>query len=114
MPNNLFTNDTSADYEYSAIFEGSEYIMGMTWNETSSSWYLTIKSYEGDVLIQGVRVVTGLNLVGRHVGSGVPAGIFFVKQNQADSLVSPTRDSFSTGSHSFYYYSVSEVNEIFA
>lgn len=112
MATKLYFNDVDSDFEYSVVLDSLEYILRFTWNSTSETWQMTVKDYEGEVLVAGVRVVSEFPLTYIYKSLGGPSGYLYVVQNKEGPLQTPSRYSFRDGIHSLWYLTEDEVNEI--
>lgn len=112
MPSILKTISNNSDFEYSTVLDGDEFIIRLTYNETSDSWYLNLKDYKGDSVASGIRIVTNFPLVNIYKFTNAPVGyIFCIQNNLSEPSNSPTRNSFIDGTHEIWYYSTEELNE---
>lgn len=113
MPFILETPEDQSDYEYSVTLGGLEYIIRITWNEVFNSWFMSIRNYAGDPVVLGVRIVSFQPLVNIYKSSNVPDGRIICVQNYEGSWETPSRDSFTDGTHSLIYITEAELDETF-
>jgi hypothetical protein len=105
------TNDSS-NYEYSTVLDGDEYIIRMTWNETSNSWYINVQAYNGDTVVSGIRMVSHFPLMVIYKSLDTPMGAVVVIQKSSGPTLTPTRESFNDGTHELWYFTENDINEI--
>jgi hypothetical protein len=112
MPSKLFFDNESSDFEYSTTLSGNEYILRFVWNTVSESWYMYVTDYLGDNVVHGVRLVSSKPLIDIYKSFNLPDGILAVVQLKEGQLETPSRYSFSEGSHEIWYFTEEEINEI--
>lgn len=110
MASILNTTDTSSHYEFSTTFDGFEFVVSLVWVDASSSWYISLRDYADDIVVAGVRVVSGMPLFTLYRSLGTPLGVVAcVVLNENDPLESPARESFNNGTHALVYYAEGEL-----
>ncbi len=72
-------------------------------NKVSQKWMLDIADEEGNVIIAGLSLVTGLDLLYPYRHLAVPAGILFVNDQTQDTLEDPPLDGFAKRDFALYY-----------
>lgn len=85
-------------------FEGVQFEIVTKWAESAGGWYADLFDADGNAIVEGVRVVTGIRLfVPYGYAQGAPAGSVFVSWNADGQAQDPTRDSFKNGDASLWY-----------
>lgn len=112
MASKLYFDDTTTDFQYSVTLSNVEYILRFIYNSVSETWQMTVKSYDGTTIIDGVRLVTYYLLTDIYKSFDLPDGSIVVVQNTEGSLQTPSRYSFSEGTHSLLYLTSDEIDEI--
>jgi len=74
-------------------------------NKADSSWYMDIFDDEGVALVQGIALVSGLDLLFPYRYLDVPPGALFLN-SQTDVVQDPTLDSFQSADSALYYNEV--------
>jgi hypothetical protein len=55
--------------------DGTDYVLDFAWNGRQDAWALAVRTAEGDVLVQGITIVTNRPLLRRFKSiSGMPPG----------------------------------------
>lgn len=71
-------------------------------NKADGAWYLDIFDGEGDALVQGLALVTGLDLLFPYRYLAVPPGILFVNDHEGERE-DPGLDTFFDRGAALYY-----------
>lgn len=88
---------TSPESQLFTIQLGSQsYQLRLLWNQTAACWILDIADAEGNPLVQGIPVVTGLDLLRQYKTLGIEGSL--IAQTDYDSSAVPTYENLgSTG-----------------
>jgi hypothetical protein len=86
---------TAAIFSWISTLDGDRYRLSMRWNDRTRCWALSIETYAGDPIVDGVQMGAGFNLIGDVVADGMPPGqIFVVDTTRANA--DPVRTSFQS------------------
>lgn len=61
-------------YSYAVSLEGRSYLLSFRYNQREECWYLTIAMSDGTVLLAGIKVLVGVNLLWRRADNRLPPG----------------------------------------
>jgi hypothetical protein len=92
-----FEIPTTAQAQRMNIQLGSTiYVLSLWWNEFAGSWVLDISDESENLILSGIPLVTGTDLLGQHKHLGIPGSL--VVQSDNDVFEVPTAVSLgSTG-----------------
>ncbi|WP_448510308.1 phage baseplate plug family protein [Immundisolibacter sp.] len=65
-------------YDFSIILDGETFIFSFEWNERGSYWTMDVLDSEGNHLVAGVRMTTGVNLLAQYRNENLPKGSLFL------------------------------------
>lgn len=76
----------SADPHFTvqAQLDGSSYALELEWLDAVGSWFVSLLGPKGEVVLSGLKVVTGWPLTARHRTRGVPPGQLVFLADGAD------------------------------
>jgi hypothetical protein len=77
-------------------------------NKSDGSWYLDLFDDDDAALVQGIAIVTGLDLLFPYRHLGVPTGILFVN-DLAGPTEDPGLDAFINRDAALYYQTADEA-----
>lgn len=87
---------------FNITLSGAQYHMTVIWrNVETGGWVLDIADFSGNPIIQGIPLVTGVNLLDQYAYLGF-TGVLWV-QTTADPDAVPTFDNLGVGSHLYWY-----------
>lgn len=98
-----FVIKSHADQEFSTIINGRRVTLRLWYSRITDRWSLDL-SLDGDPVLQGRRVVTGVDML-EAFDFGI--GVMFAVSERGDE---PGRDQLPEGLVKFYHASESEVN----
>jgi len=81
------------NYDIKVTLDAVVFTMDFTFNERSSRWVLTMKTNEGDIIVEGIPMLTGVALLNQFKDSRLPPGTLFIV-NFGGSDGPPVRDDF--------------------
>lgn len=74
------------------------------WVTPAAGWFLDVFDANGDPLVQGVRIVTGIDLWAPYkYKAGIPPGALFVQWQRGGNAQDPGEDSFKDGDALMFY-----------
>jgi len=79
---------------------GVTYRLNFYWNKQSSSWMLDVADSAGSPIVQGIPVITGLNLLAPYDYLGFTGAL--VVQTDTDPDAVPTYANLGTTGHVFF------------
>lgn len=79
---------------------GTFYQLTVRWNIPASAWVLDIANEDGDPMIAGIPLVTGVNLLEQYAYVGIPGELRV--QTDTDKNAVPTYANLGTLGHLFY------------
>ncbi|MHA6574564.1 phage baseplate plug family protein [Pseudomonas yamanorum] len=89
---------------FSISLSGIDYRLTVQWrNADQAGWVLDIADTSANPIIQGIPLVTGVNLLEQYAYLGF-AGVLWV-QTTADPDAVPTFDNLGVGSHLYWWTS---------
>jgi hypothetical protein len=80
------------------VLDGRRYLFERTWVDRAETWFLDIRDAEGTILLQGIAIRVGQNLLAPHVGDDLPGegrGAL-VALDTAGTGTDPGRDDLGT------------------
>lgn len=80
--------------------EGREYSFFFHWSQLESAWYLDLATVEEEPLINGIKLLTNVNLLRRSSDPRLPPGLLFV----VDLVSNRDPDYFTLGNQIPLYY----------
>lgn len=90
---------------FGVTLAGKAYQMTLTWRDApalNGGWVLDIADQNGDVLLQGVALVTGADLLAQYGYLGF--GFQLYVQSDGDPMAVPTYESLGVSSHLYAVY----------
>jgi hypothetical protein len=78
---------------------GVRYQLYISWNTRMESWYLSVLDTNGNLILAGIRLVPGIDLIGKYRASApeLPPGVLLVMDKESDPKTAElTRDNFGT------------------
>ncbi len=76
------------------------YALKLTWFDASNFWLMDIMDISGNVLIAGVPLVTGANLLAQYASVGIIGELWVATDGAPDAL--PTFSNLGSTSHLYY------------
>ncbi len=93
---------TSTPQTFTISLSGTEYRLTVQWrNADGAGWILDIADTSNNPIIEGIPLVTGVNLLEQYAYLGF-TGVLWV-QTTADPDAVPTFDNLGVGSHLYWY-----------
>lgn len=90
-------------FRFRTRLDGPFYGLRMVWNTSERRWYLDLETNEGDLLVTGIPMVEGIDLLGPYHGrANVPAGELVVVDTEGQGL-EPERFDFLGRSRLIYF-----------
>lgn len=89
-------------YSLQVSLDGTAYALELRWNERNLGWFLSVATPEGERLVDGVRVVCGISLLGRYVDERLPRGVLLAADTTGAAL-DPGRDDLGGRVVLLYY-----------
>lgn len=84
---------------FQITLSGKAYRLAVTWRDPYG-WFLDIADTNGLLLLSGMPLVTGVDLLGQYAYLGIPGKLVVV--SDGDPTAVPTFDNLGTGSHLYY------------
>lgn len=86
--------------QFSISLAGMFFKLLVVWNDVSKSWTLDVSDVDGAPIVQGIPLVTGVDLLGQypHLNFG---GALYV-QSDSDMLRVPQFDDFGNDGHLYF------------
>ena len=81
-------------YKGTIALENVNYILQVHWNLTTEKWYLNIRGLSNDVIINGLALLPGKDLLAPFGYSGQLGELWVVDQTEGDE--NPTYDDMGT------------------
>ena len=97
-------------YSESVVLENKPYRFSFVWNSRGEYWSLTISDKQGEVLLDGLKLVLGFELISEYADEDLPPGALLVLDT-TDSLTGIGRDDLGVRA-TLIYASSKEVQEI--
>lgn len=86
---------------FTISLSGTEYRLTVQWRDAEGAgWVVDIADTSGNPIIQGIPLVTGVNLLDQY--AYLISGVLWV-QTTADPDAVPTFDNLGIGSHLYWY-----------
>jgi len=107
----VFNVPTSDDPFYTQVtdLDGTDYILEFRYNQREDAWYFSISLSDETRLISGVKVVCGVNLLGRFAQEHLPPGILMAIANEDDDST-PGTGALGIGKRvTLVYFDASEL-----
>lgn len=82
---------------------GITYSMTVKWNWVSACWMLDIADASGNALVNGIPIVTGVDLIGQYAYLGFAGKLVAQTDNDPDAV--PTFDDLGTTGHLYFIVS---------
>lgn len=87
---------------FTVSLSGTEYRLTVQWRDAEGAgWVVDIADTSGNPIIQGIPLVTGVNLLDQYAYLGF-TGVLWV-QTTADPYAVPTFDNLGVDSHLYWY-----------
>lgn len=86
--------------------DGTPYKLKVYWNSRNAFWGLAVFTIEDVLILGGIRLFQGINLIGGHPDIGLPPGELWVVDLAGD-LSEPGYEDF-TGDRQLHFYYVEE------
>lgn len=91
---------TSNPQQFSISLGGVFYVLLVTWNTVSESWTLDISDVDGAPIVQGIPLVTGVDLLRQFAYLGFTGALYV--QSDSDLLRVPQFDDFGNDGHLYF------------
>jgi hypothetical protein len=88
---------------FGVTLAGAQYQLLVQWRNAVQTWFLDIADASGNPLVQGIALVTGVDLLGQHKHLGIDGSLFVVSDDDPGAM--PTYDNMGTGSHLYFVVS---------
>ncbi|MFJ7312515.1 phage baseplate plug protein [Pseudomonas sp. NPDC098747] len=87
---------------FSVTLSGTQYQLTVQWrNSEQGGWVLDLADMKGQAIIQGIPLVTGVNLLEQYDHLGFTDALWV--QTTADPDAVPTFENLGIGSHLYWY-----------
>ncbi len=84
-----------ASYKYKLNLENTTYSFVFTYNKRIESWHMNIADVDDNELLNGIVLLSNVDLIGRFQDDRLPPGIFICFDTENESA-SPTRDDLGS------------------
>lgn len=65
------------EYSFGATLDGTIYTLKLSWNERMDHWFLSMYTVDDEIVIEGVMVINGVDLLRSCVETARPPGQLF-------------------------------------
>lgn len=96
-------------YSYTITLEGKPYLFEFRYNQRESAWYLDVAEVDGTVLVRGVKLVCGINLLRRFADVRLPPGLLTCIANGADKSTPGLEDLGEDRRVTLTYFTTDEI-----
>ena len=79
---------------------GTAYLLRVVWNLFAQAWVIDIATQGGTPIVQGIPLVTGIDLLAQYEYLGIKGGL--IAQTGAPSLLPPTFDNLGSESNLYF------------
>lgn len=90
---------TAQSQSFQITLSGRAYRMAVTWREPFG-WFMDIALVDGTMLVAGVPLVTGVDLLAQYVYLGIPGKL--VVLSDGDPFAAPAFDNLGASAHLYY------------
>lgn len=90
----------SKPQKLSVQLSGTVYQLALQWRSVAGCWIMDISDGYGNLLIAGVPLVTGFDLMAQHPDLGFPGQLWVQSDGNPNAL--PTFDNLGVGSHLYF------------
>lgn len=90
------------NYAMSTVLDEVVYTFVVRWNGRASSWFFDLYDVDGEIIIAGVRIVTGVMLGRRSTDPRMPKGAIMAHDLSGEGL-DAGRDDLGTRVRLYYY-----------
>jgi hypothetical protein len=99
-------------YRQEISFDNINYLIDIRWNVRANAWFLSMYDVNEVPIFEGVKIVTGLNLLYRfyHIAN-CPSGLLYVFGNES-AIQKIDYDSLAKNKFSMIYLTQEEFNAI--
>lgn len=94
-------------YEFKTDLENVLYNFSIRWNERMATWIMDIGDEQGVIIVGGIPLLTGINILGPYKNELLPPGLFVVYDETGENR-NPTRENFGVDIKLLYQESTSE------
>ena len=91
---------TSEPQRFSVTLAGVVYQMKLRWHAKSDAWILDIADSEGAAIVQGIPLVTGVDILGQYGYLGI--GGQLIAQTDFDPSAPPSATNLGTTGHLYF------------
>ncbi len=88
---------TPASQTFQTTIMGASYTLTVTWRQAAGLWFLDIADSSNNPLVNGVAMVTGVDLLGQYAFLNFVFKLYVISDVTPDAL--PTYDNLGIGSH---------------
>lgn len=104
MPFEIPVASLNAQNSQTVTLDGVVYRMTFTWNTRRLAWDLSIGLSDGTPLVQGVKILPQLDLLGRHRDIRLPKGtLLSVDVQETDVAIRPEKSQLGTKLRLLYW-----------
>lgn len=81
-----------ASYIEVVTIDSIAYTLSFNFNTRDNSWFMSIATSNGDIIVSGIKILPGVNLTGRFKDARLPITGDFICVNITDSITPPGRN----------------------
>lgn len=94
---------TASAFSEQVILDGTTYIIDIFWNSRQDAWHITFKDTSLNVLVAGIRLVQGVELLEQYPDRGLPPGELYIIDTNQD-LEDIGRNDFTNDRNLLFMY----------
>lgn len=96
-------------YAESVALDGVNYTLDFRYNTREDCWYLSIATYEGVDLVNGIKLVCQISLLAKWADNRLPPGLLFCMAGGKDNSPAKLHDLADGGRCQLVYFPLSQV-----
>ncbi len=75
------------DFQEQIELDGNTYVLGFLWNTRDLAWYMSLGGVDGSAIVDGIKLVLGVELLQWTRVPGLPPGQVFAVSSDPEKLV---------------------------